>query len=56
MSDFFAMDGYAAFLWPSYLITFVAVVANVVIAHRELAAARAAALRRLDPSSEEGQS
>ena len=28
MSEFFAMDGYAAFLWPSYLITFVAIVAN----------------------------
>jgi heme exporter protein CcmD len=54
MSEFFAMDGYAAFLWPSYLITLVAIVANVVIARQAHASARAAALRRLegDDSSE----
>jgi len=56
MSEFFAMDGYAAFLWPSYLITLVAVIANIVIARRELASAKSAALRRLDRSTEEGQS
>ncbi|MBU6211272.1 MAG: heme exporter protein CcmD [Gammaproteobacteria bacterium] len=48
MSEFFAMDGYAAFLWPSYLITFVAIVANIVIALKAHASARAAALRRLE--------
>lgn len=53
MSEFFAMDGYAAFLWPSYLITFVAIVANVVIARRAHATARAEALRRLDRDSTE---
>jgi heme exporter protein CcmD len=53
MSEFFAMDGYALFLWPSYLITFVAIFANVLIARRALAKARAEALRRLDLESSE---
>jgi len=47
MSEFFAMDGYAMFLWPSYLITFVAIIANAVIARRA---------RRLDRESTEVQS
>ncbi|MEY3975692.1 MAG: hypothetical protein RLZZ33_747 [Pseudomonadota bacterium] len=51
MSEFFAMDGYAAFLWPSYLITLVAIVANIVIALKAHASARAAALRRLEGDS-----
>ena len=55
MSEFFAMDGYALFLWPSYLITFVAIVDNVLIARRALAKARADALRRLDLESSETQ-
>jgi heme exporter protein CcmD len=56
MSEFFAMDGYAAFLWPSYLITFVAVIANIVSARRAHSVARSEALRRLDRDSSEAQS
>ena len=53
MKEFFAMDGYALFLWPSYLITFVAIIANVIIARRAHATTRAEALRRLDLESSE---
>ena len=56
MSEFFAMDGYALFLWPSSLITFVAIIANAVIARRAHANARSEALRRLDRESTEVQS
>lgn len=48
MSEFFSMDGYGMFLWPCYLITFVAIIANIVIARRAHATARSEALRRLD--------
>jgi len=53
MSDFFSMDGYGIFLWPCYLITFVAIIANIVVARRAHASARAEALRRLDRDSAE---
>jgi heme exporter protein CcmD len=55
MSDFFSMDGYGIFLWPCYLITFVAIIANIVVARRAHASARAEALRRLDRDSAEAQ-
>jgi heme exporter protein CcmD len=47
MSEFFAMGGYALFLWPAYAITLIAIVANVVIARRALTEARQQARRRL---------
>lgn len=47
MSEFFAMGGYAAFLWPAYAITLLAVIINIIIARRALAAARTEARRRL---------
>jgi len=55
MSDFFSMDGYGIFLWPCYLITFVAIVANVLIARRAHENARVEALRRIDHESAEEQ-
>ncbi|MFM7433485.1 MAG: heme exporter protein CcmD [Gammaproteobacteria bacterium] len=48
MSEFFAMGGYAAFLWPAYAVTLLAVVVNVISAQRAHAAARAEARRRLE--------
>ncbi|MFZ9304220.1 MAG: heme exporter protein CcmD [Gammaproteobacteria bacterium] len=48
MSEFFAMGGYAAFLWPAYAITLLAVVVNVIAARRAHAAAREEARRRLE--------
>lgn len=51
MSEFFAMGGYAAFLWPAYAVTLLAVVVNVITARRAYAAAREEARRRLEMES-----
>lgn len=32
MSAFFAMDGYAAFVWPAYALTFIGVAGLIVLA------------------------
>ena len=53
MSEFLAMGGYAAFVWPAYALTFVAVFVNIVLARRADAAARAEARRRLAIQGEE---
>lgn len=47
MSEFFHMGGYAAYLWPAYLLTFAVLGWNVVSARRALREARAEARRRL---------
>jgi heme exporter protein CcmD len=47
MREFLDMGGYAAFVWPAYLVTFAVVVLNVVWARRALARSRAEARRRL---------
>jgi heme exporter protein CcmD len=53
MSEFLAMGGYAEFVWPSYVLTFVAVIVNIVLARRALTAARAEARRRLSIEGED---
>jgi len=53
MRAFLDMGGYAAFVWPAYLVTFTVVVLNVVWARRALAQARAAARRRLAARGEQ---
>lgn len=30
MSEFFAMGGYAQYVWPSYILAFIVLVANIV--------------------------
>jgi heme exporter protein CcmD len=40
MNEFFAMGGYAAFVWPCFLLAAIVLVWNVVAARRLLAAAR----------------
>ena len=47
MSEFFAMGGYALFLWPAYALTLFALLANVYLARRSHAEARGEARRRL---------
>jgi heme exporter protein D len=47
MSEFLAMGGYAAFVWPSYAITFGIVVLNIVAARRAAARAREEVRRAL---------
>jgi len=33
----FSMGGYAAYVWPAYLITFLVLLANLLLARREFA-------------------
>ena len=47
MNHFFAMGGYARYLWPSYGITLLAVVLNIVWAQGLLRRAKTDARRRL---------
>jgi heme exporter protein D len=47
MSEFFDMGGYAAYVWPSYGLTLVVVVLNIVWARRLLARSREEARRRI---------
>ncbi len=47
MMKFFAMGGYAVYVWPSYALTAVAVILNVLWARSALRTARREALRRL---------
>jgi len=54
LSEFFNMDGYAAYLWPAYLLTFAVLGWNVLSARRALREARAEARRRIVADREEG--
>lgn len=54
MSEFFYMGGYAAYLWPAYLLTFAVLGWNVLSARRALREARAEARRRLTADREDG--
>jgi heme exporter protein D len=47
LSEYFAMGGYARFVWPSYAIVFAAIVLNIVWARSKLKRARLEAQRRL---------
>jgi heme exporter protein D len=47
VSEFFDMGGYAAYVWPSYALTLIVVVLNIVWARRLLAKSREEARRRL---------
>jgi heme exporter protein CcmD len=52
MIEFFQMDGYAAYVWPSYAVTLLVIVLNIVWARRSLVRAREEALRRLEMSGD----
>lgn len=47
LADFFDMGGYAAYVWPSYVLTLGVAVLNIVWARRFLAKSREEARRRL---------
>ena len=47
VTEFFAMGGYARYVWPSYALVLGAIVLNIVWARRALKRARAEARRRL---------
>jgi len=40
MANFFAMGGYAVFVWPAYAVTFVVLIAAVVLSLQSYAQAR----------------
>jgi heme exporter protein D len=52
LAEFLDMGGYAAFVWPAYLVTFAVIGLNVIWARRALARARIAASRRLAAQGE----
>ena len=52
MSHFFAMGGYARYLWPSYGVTLLAVLLNIIWARGLLRRAKTEARRRLAMHSE----
>ena len=52
LADFLDMGGYAAFVWPAYLITFAVIGLNIVWARRALERARVLARRRLATQGE----
>jgi heme exporter protein CcmD len=47
MIEFLQMDGYAAYVWPSYAITLAIVILNIIWARRSLSRARDEARRRI---------
>ena len=47
VSEFFAMGGYARYVWPSYVLVLTAIVLNIVWARRALKRARLEARRRV---------
>jgi len=53
MNEFLRMGGYAAYLWPSYIVTIGVVVLNVVWARRLLRRAQDSARRRLAMQAEQ---
>jgi heme exporter protein CcmD len=53
VSAFLDMGGYAAYLWPAYLVTLTVVGLNIFWARRSLSRARAAAWRRLGVRGED---
>ncbi len=48
LAEFFAMGGYAEFVWPSFGLTLIVLILNVRAARRLHAGAREHALRRFD--------
>ena len=53
MTDFLHMGGYAAYLWPAYLLTFAVLAWNVLSARRALREAKLEARRRFEADRED---
>jgi heme exporter protein CcmD len=47
VGEFFAMGGYARYVWPSYALVAAAIILNIVWARRALQRARTEARRRV---------
>jgi len=48
LTEFLAMGGYAAYVWPSFGLTLIVLIHNVRSARRHHTSAREQALRRLE--------
>jgi heme exporter protein CcmD len=53
VTDFLHMGGYAAYLWPAYLLTFAVLAWNVLSARRALREAKLEARRRFEADRED---
>lgn len=51
-TDFFAMGGYAVFVWPCFALVIAVLIGNALAARRLHQSAREQALRRLDAERE----
>jgi heme exporter protein CcmD len=52
LAEFFAMDGYAVYVWPCYALTLIVLVGIVIGARRDLAAEQTRAIRRAQANKE----
>ncbi len=52
MANFFAMGGYAVFVWPAYVVTLLVLVTTIVVSLQAHARARNA-VRRLEAEEEQ---
>jgi heme exporter protein D len=56
MADFFAMGGYAGYVWPAYTITAVVLIAAIVVSVQAHSSARRSVQRLEEDSGENGES
>ena len=56
MADFFAMGGYAGFVWPAYIITAIVLIAAIAVSLQAHRNARRSVQRLEDDSGEDGES
>ena len=55
MADFFAMGGYAGYIWPAYIITFAVLVAAIVVSLQAHFNARRSVQRLEEDGGENGE-
>jgi heme exporter protein D len=56
MADFFAMGGYAGFVWPAYIITVIVLIAAIVVSLQAHTSARRSVQRLEEDGGEDGES
>ena len=56
MADFFAMGGYAGFVWPAYIITIIVLIAAIVVSLQAHRSARQSVRRLEEDSGEDAES
>jgi heme exporter protein D len=56
MADFFAMGGYAGYIWPAYIATIVVLIAAIVVSLQAHFSARRSVQRLEEDGGENGES